>query len=267
MATTGLDLRTLEQLRSEGIDPSRLKERKIPSREQPYTSAGLPSLRVFDTPELQDTNTQGFVFSSNRLADFDKSRRQAQAVFLRQDADKNAIAHEQEHLLARQGLGAGVAINNKFDELVNEKNSVFQNFAPKNYRHQFVEDAIGTADYLREKYGIENAYFDPRMLKQGGTALYEQLASLAGYEAANNVDLTKDPVLRKTLFKNKAVRETYNAITGLRQTRLDARDLPPYTRQSEPAELAEPGMINKLKKMIGYANGGYVENAGNSNLI
>jgi hypothetical protein len=77
-------------------------------------------------------------------------------------------------------------------------------------------------------------------------------------------------VLRKTLFKNKNVRETYNAITGLRQTRLYARDLPPYTRQSEPTEPtepAEPGMMDKLKKMIGYANGGYVENVGNNKLI
>ena len=78
------------------------------------------------------------------------------------------------------------------------------------------------------------------------------------------MDLTKDPVLRKTLFKNKEVRETYNAITGLRQTRLDARDLPPYTRQSEPTE---PGVIDKLRKMIGYANGGYVENAGTHKII
>jgi len=256
MATTGLDLRTLEQLRSEGIDPSRLKERKIPSREQPYTSAGLPSLQVFDTPALQGTNTEAFMLGSNLIADFDKNRRQAQAVFLRQDADKNAIAHEQEHLLARQGLGTPAAINSKFDELVGKKSS--------SVRNRFVKDAIGAAEHLKTKYGIEDAYFSPQMLEQGGTALYEQLASLAGYEAANNVDLTKDPVLRKTLFKDKEVRETYNAITGLRQTRLDARDLPPYTRQSEPAE---PGMMDKLKKMIGYANGGYVENVGNNKLI
>lgn len=260
MATTGLDLRTLEQLRSEGIDPSRLKERKIPSRGQPYTSAGLPSLQVFDTPALQDTTTEAFMLGSNRIADFDKNRRQSQAVFMtRPDATPYALAHEQEHLLARQGLGTPAMINSKFDELIGEKSGA--------QRKQFVKDVIGAAEHLKTKYGIEDAYFDPRMLEQGGTALYEQLASLAGYEAANNVDLTKDPVLRKTLFKNKNVRETYNAITGLRQTRLDARDLPPYTRQSEPTEPAEPGMMDKLKKMIGYANGGYVENVGNNKLI
>ena len=79
----------------------------------------------------------------------------------------------------------------------------------------------------------------------------------AGVEAAQNVDLTKDPVLRKTLFKDRDIRETYNAITGLRQTRLDAKDLPPYTRQPE-----EPSMVGKVKKLLGFANGGHVDHAG-----
>jgi hypothetical protein len=256
MATNSLDLRTLEQLRKEGIDPSRLKERTTAVRDQPYTTAGLPALQVLEAPQLENTNTRGFMLGSNRVADFDKNRAQSQAVFLRPDADKNTIAHEQEHLLARQGLGTGAMINEKFDELMGKSGS--------SARRQFVKDAVGAADHLKTQYGIDNAYFDPSMLKQGGTALYEQLATLAGHETANNVDLTKDPVLRKTLFKDKNVRETYNAITGLRQTRLDARDLPSYTRQPEPSE---PGMVDKIKKLIGYANGGYVENAGNSKLL
>jgi hypothetical protein len=239
---TQLDPRTLEQLKIMGVDPNRLKDRRTTPQEQPYTTAGLPSLRVLDAPELQNTNTLGFVLGSKRIADFDQNRRQTQALFLSPDANKNTIAHEQEHLLARQGLGAGAAINSKFDELLGKKGPIL--------REQFVKDAIGAAVHLKEKYGIGNAYFDPRMLKQGGTALYEQLATLAGYEAANSVDLTKDPVLRKTLFKNKDVRETYNAITGLRQTRLDARDLPTYTRQPE---LAEPGMVDRFKQLFGLA--------------
>ena len=237
---TRLDPRTLDQLMLMDVDPNRLKERTIPPRDQPYTAAGLPSLQMLDAPELRNTNTLGFVLSSKRIADFDKNRAQAQALFLSPDANKNTIAHEQEHLLARQGLGTGAAINSKFDELIGKKGAIL--------REQFVKDAVGAAGYLKEKYGIDNAYFNPIMLKQGGTALYEQLATLAGYEAANSVDFTKDPVLRKTLFKNKDVRETYNAITGLRQTRLDARDLPTYTRQPEPTE---PGMVDRFKQLFG----------------
>jgi hypothetical protein len=239
---TRLDSRTLDQLREIGIDPSRLKERTTPFRDQPYTTAGLPSLQTLTAPELQNTNTRGFMLGSNVIADFNKNRAQTQALFLRPDADKNVIAHEQEHLLARQGLGTGSAINRKFDKLLGEKGTAL--------REQFVKDAIASGNYLKEKYGINDAYFDPSMLKQGGTALYEQLATLAGYEAANGVDLTKDPILRKTLFKNKDVRETYNAITGLRQTRLDAKDLPTYTRQPE---LAEPGMVDRFKQLFGLS--------------
>jgi hypothetical protein len=238
---TRLDPRTLNQLIIMGVDPNRLKERAIPLRDQPYTTAGLPSLQILDAPELQDTNTLGFVLSSKRIADFEQNRRQANALFLNPNADKNTIAHEQEHLLARQGLGTGAAINNKFDELLGK-------YGPT-LRAQFVKDAVGSAGYLEKKYGIKNAYLDPRM-STSGSLFYEQLATLAGYEAANGVDLTKDPVLRKTLFKNKDVRETYNAITGLRQTRLDARDLPSYTRQPEQSE---PGMVDKVKQFLGLA--------------
>lgn len=257
MATNSLDSRTLEQLKIMDVDPRRLQER--PVAPLPYTAAGLPSLQVFNAPDLTNTNTLGFMLASKRIADFDKNRAQSQAMFLRPDADKNTIAHEQEHLLARQGLGAGVVINSKFDELIGKKGPELRN--------KFVQDAINASSYLKEKYGISNTYFDSRMLntpqignKNKGSLMYEQLATLAGYEAANAVDLTKDPILRKTLFKDKDVRETYNAITGLRQTRLDARDLPPYTRQPEPDE---PGIVDRLKKLIGYANGGYVVNAGN----
>jgi hypothetical protein len=131
-------------------------------------------------------------------------------------------------------------------------------------RGAFLDGLIESAPYLKEKYGIDNAYMDPEFIReQGRVGLYEILATLAGTEAAQNVDLTKDPVLRKTLFKDKDVRETYNAVTGLRQTRLDPRDIDPYTRQPEK----EDGMLGGLKKLIGYANGGRVDNAGGSKLI
>jgi hypothetical protein len=87
--------------------------------------------------------------------------------------------------------------------------------------------------------------------------LYEQLADLAAIEQTLGVDLTKDPQLRKTLFKDRDVRETYNAITGLRQTRLDARDLPPYTRQ--PEKNTAQSLLEKAKKSLGFNGGGNVK--------
>lgn len=171
------------------------------------------------------------------------------AIFMSPDADAKTAAHEAEHLMARRQLGGASKINTKFDELIGDKG----------LRSKFVSAAIAAGPYLTEKYGMESGYFDPKMAKfQGSRApnlLFEQLAELAAIEQTQGVDLTKDPVLRKTLFKDKDVRETYNAITGLRQTRLDPRDLPPYTRQPEPAE---PGLAGKLKSMMGFAKGGFI---------
>jgi hypothetical protein len=176
-----------------------------------------------------------------------KNRGMAQAVFVSDKNIPNTVAHETEHMLARQNLGHPSKINTKFDELTGDKG----------LRSAFVSDAIKIAPYLQKKYGMESGYFSREMAEfQGSRArnlLYEQLAELSALEQIHKVDLTKDPELRKTLFKSPEVREAYNAITGLRQTRLDPRDLPPYTRQ------AEPGMTDKLKKMLGFADGGAVE--------
>jgi hypothetical protein len=141
----------------------------------------------------------------------------------------------------------------KFDELIKDKGA----------RRAFVENAVNLAPYLEEKYNMDSGYFSPDMLKfqgpQASNLLYEQLAVLSAIEQVNNVDLTKDPVLRETLFKNPAVRETYNALVGLRQTRLDPRDLPPYER------LPEPTMVQKMKKALNFSKGGMVERNNHDN--
>lgn len=245
----GFDEKTMQGLREQGINPNSVSAR--PLQNMPYNTAGIPGLIAYNTPELEDTNARGFVFSDNRIKELQNNRALSPNVFVRPSAPVETVGHETEHLLARQNLGHPALINDKFDELSGNWRN----------RHTFVEEAINAAPYLKEKYGIDNAYFDPDYLKQGGTSrvLYEQLATLAGVEATQKVDLTKDPVLRKTLFKDRDIRETYNALTGLRQTRLDAKDLPPYTRQPETSE---PGIVDKVKKLLGFANGGHVEHAG-----
>ena len=226
----------------------------------PNTSAGLPGLAVQMDPSLLGTNTLGYVKSSNVIANKEKNQAEPQTVFLSPEGDKHTVCHEMEHLLARQNTGFSQSTRDKFDELLSDK-------WPKrvNLRGDFLDGLIQSLPYLKDKYGIENGYMTPEFLKkQGGVGMYEVLATLGGAESALGVDLTKDPVLRKTMFKDRDVREAYNAVTGLRQTRLDPRDIPPYTRVEEPVE---PGMMGKLKRMMGYAEGGYVENAGNTKLI
>lgn len=257
MATErNLDRETLDLMRGEGMQPSAMTRVKTPAELNP-ASAGLPGLMLYNDPTLKGTGTAGYVLMGDDNA---KNPSMAQAMFINPTEGNKAdtIAHEAEHLLARQNLGRGSNINTKFDELIGDKGQT---------RNRFVNAAVDMRSYLKDKYGMDSAYFDPKMVEfQGHRAknlLYEQLATLSALEQRHQIDLTKDPELRKTIFKDKKVREAYNAVTGLRQTRLDPRDLPPYTVQPEN----EPGIMDKAKKLLGFANGGYIENAGNKKLI
>lgn len=254
------DDRTFEMLMRSGNSPlesaTRLREGPMP-----YTAAGIPGLLVREMPELAGTNSKGFVLGSNVKREEMANRGMQPNIFVAPGASADTIAHEAEHLLARQNAGFAQLTRDKFlgmlDGNLRQQNASVQGF---------LDGLIKSAPYLKEKYGIDNAYMDPGFIKeQGRTGLYEIFATLAGTEAAKGVDLTKDPELRKTLFKDKDVREAYNAVTGLRQTRLDPRDLPPYTRQPEKED--NPGTMGKLKKLIGFADGGYVDAAGNTKLI
>ena len=75
----------------------------------------------------------------------------------------------------------------------------------------------------------------------------EILADLNSYEMDSRIDVTKDPVLRKSLFNNdERLIEAYRSVAPNRADRLDAKDLPPYTSQYvEP----EPWYTNTLKSL------------------
>jgi hypothetical protein len=246
-----LDRETITLMRGEGMQPAAMQRVKPPLELNP-SAAGLPGLMMYNDPSLPGTGTAGYVMMGDDSA---KNPAMAQAMFLNpKDGNKaDTIAHETEHLLARQNLGRGSNINTKFDELIGDNGLK---------RIQFVQKAVQAAPYLKEKYGLQSAYFQPEMVEfQGRRAknlLYEQLASLAALEQRHKVDLTKDEELRKTLFSRPDVRETYNALTGLRQTRLDPRDLPPHTR------VPEPGMLDAIKGVFKRADGGMVYRADGS---
>ena len=255
---TPFDPETTKLLKEDYYTPTPAKT----SKNNIYSVHGLPGVQYYDVPQLRDTGTHGFVYSPN---DSKTTKKMSDVIFLNpsrtREQEQGIIGHEAEHLLARRQLGSGSALNTKFDELMGGGDRY-----GRDKRYEFVNNAVKAVPYLEEKYGFEtNAYFHPKMVTlQGRLApnlLYEQLASLSALEQKHNIDLTKDPELRKTLFSDPNVRETYNAITGLRQTRLDSKDISPYTRQSEP------GFFDKLKKMMGYAEGGYVPQAGNNKLI
>ena len=239
-----LDAQTLASLKKEGIDPRSLRERSVMG--MPANTAGIADLVAYTDPGLAGTNTLGYVASSPLVSQFQQNRAARGVIFAAPDAGQDTFAHEAEHAMAKKQLGHPALINEKFDELVKKPDA----------RSRFVLDAMDAAPYLEKKYGISSGYFDRRLLKNNkpSVLLYEQLASLVAAEQTLGVDLTKDPELRKTLFKDPAVRETYNAITGLRQTRLDPRDLPPYTRQ--PEKTTTESLLEKAKKSLRFAQGG-----------
>ena len=261
MADPKYDEKTAEYLQENGIPRSEAYSRvlKIPAKDLPTNTAGIPNLLAREMPLLKGSNTSGFMLDSNRVKDEMSNRALQPNIFLSPDRHEHTLAHETEHLLARQNAGFSTEPRDLFMKMLGEKP-----YTQMTRRDDFLEGLKKSLPHLEEKYGIKNGYMNPKFIdQQGKVGLYEIFATLAGAESTLNVDLTKDPELRKTMFKDKKVREAYNAVTGLRQTRLDPRDLPPYTPQPEN----EPGIMDKAKKLLGFANGGYIDNAGNKKLI
>lgn len=202
----------------------------------------IPNLRVreFD----QDSTLAGFM----------REKDQNDMIFVNKQSTNQdfAVQHEGEHILQKKGLGRTAGVNAKFDELVGDTGTT---------RHEVVKALVqpDVRAHLKEKWGITDAYFDPEMYKfQGSVArnlLYEQFASLAAAEHMKGVaaDITKDPMLREKVFDTAAKREAFRAVTGLRQTRLDAKDLSPYTRVTEKPEPTKPdeGTIKKWLRSLG----------------
>lgn len=218
------DLELLMTMAQTGIQPRDLAASK---EQRPYTSAGAYSVgpHVYDMDQMAD-GVGGVTFRT-------KNGRNSSIVLNGRQKDPYTLAHEYEHALANQGLGSSSELNSKFDSLSG---------GSRKDREQLVRSLIQAAPHLVEKWGLSpedasSGYFSDKMAKHQGSLtpnlLYEQMATLSALEQSKNKRLVDDPYIRENVFKTPAQRETYDALTGLRQTRLDARDLPPYTRQPE----------------------------------
>lgn len=199
---------------------------------------GLPDVQIVTDPSLRNSNTSGYVISRG-FENLQGGKNETMFVKPTQQwsnepakTNPKTVAHEGEHLLARRGLGSATGINRLFDLGTGEGVKKTKYDTPT--RSNLVKAIADSRDYLRDTYGTESAYFSPDFVKQtGGNILYEQFAELGALEAVHGVDLTKDPELRKTVFKDKKVRELFRSMVGLRQSRLDAKDLTPYTQYDE----------------------------------
>ena len=248
-----------ESLESTGYYPGYLDTKeKIPGKE-PYTRAGATRLRGEAVANMDPGHGASTIRTPDTGETFIVHNRNATRD------PSNTRAHEMEHALAAQGVGSGSKLNKMWDELVGKDAPVHST------RGFIVQRLVEHAPYLQEKWGlpaedVKAGYFSPGVLKRPDSHnfLYEQMATLSGLEQAMNKRLTDDPYVRDNILRTPDERETYNALTGLRQSRLDPRDLPPYTRQPDKSD---PTLVQRLKSLLGFAEGGYVPNAGNNKLI
>ena len=195
---------------------------------------------------------------------------------------EETILHEMEHSLSERGgnplgvvgkfSGEPVTMDNnyRFDLLYNmqdKKNKVPENprvgdlLALKDSgngwkkRLNMVQNFIENKDQIEKFFGrpIESAYFKPEMFMQlaandnSGALFAEQIADLSALEQITGKSLTRDPQMRKLLFPDSKAAAVFDAITGYRQTRLDSKDLPPYT----PVFPEEPGILDWIKGKLG----------------
>ena len=171
----------------------------------------------------------------------------------------DTLTHEQEHVLQdrgaqRYGESFGSIIDNMFDSVVLKHKGIEEKIKPgtigaygagrgKMHRNLGKDTVVKRLQEL----GADDAYLTNYTFKDvragsgkdvyNHSPLYEVFASLSGLEEANRIDITKDKILRKELFDdNPALIEAYKAVTGLRQERLDAKDLTPYAYTPPPPE-------------------------------
>ena len=220
-----------------GARPEKL--RAMGAAGAPYTQAGAPGLKGEYVGPAVLPGVSGATVRGQGAPDIGAAHESA-VVYDEQDPTLGITrAHEMEHVLANQGLGSSAALNTKWDELIGKGDAS---------RAEIAKRLVAAGPYLQKKWGLDApsakaGYFSPLLLRQKDPHNYvnEQLATLSALEQLTNKRLVDDPYMRANVFKTPGERETYDAVTGLRQTRMDPRDLPPYTRQPE-----NPGGIATL---------------------
>jgi hypothetical protein len=192
------------------------------------------------------------------------SRQRPNVVVYDPEVTKEApyvFSHEFEHQLAAKGLNAiaedyrkGGKTYNQLDiNLMSAVNPTAYNF----YKILSDQGADNNAVKQMEK-GLESVIVKRRLkeilpmdtksdiarIGRKNQPFFEYLADLSGLETEYGVDLTQDPVIRKEVFGDDPVKiQAYKAVTGLRQTRLDAKDIAPYTYV--PPEPPKPKSITE----------------------
>ena len=249
----------VDVLQRSGYNPKNFDTKATIPGEKPYTQMGASSLVGEAVNPRMGSNTFGITAPEGRAENTNRSYvvyAPAKNYTPETFSPTHVRAHEMEHVLANQSLGDISKLNSMWDRMTDSDNNWRSSTA------SVVKRLIEHAPYLQKEWGLDQAaaetgYFSKGVLKRPDKQnfLYEQLASLSALEQAKNKKLTEDPYVRKYILNTPAQRETYDALTGLRQTRLDAKDLPPHTRQPERMK---PTFLEMLRETKWFAQGGSV---------
>jgi len=226
------------------LPPSRSKQAL-----EAYVQAMVPDANIREKYPLSDS-VRGFI-----------SRKDPSTInlspILSPGSREETMLHEAEHSMdARGGDLLGRPKVRNMDNNYRAYYLMGSRWAPVNMT---VKNLVDNKDELEKFFGrpLDNSYFRKEtyanVAKDGDpSALFsEQLATLSALEQQTGKFLTHDPKMRELIFpsnplyNNTSMMAVYDALTGPRQTRMDARDMPPHT--PVPSYLyEEPGSMSRF---------------------
>lgn len=226
------------------LPPSRSKQAL-----EAYVQAMVPDANIREKYPLSDS-VRGFI-----------SRKDPSTInlspILSPGSREETMLHEAEHSMdARGGDLLGRPKVRNMDNNYRAYYLMGSRWAPINMT---VKNLVDNKDELEKFFGrpLDNSYFRKEtyanVAKDGDpSALFsEQLATLSALEQQTGKFLTHDPKMRELIFpsnplyNNTSMMAVYDALTGPRQTRMDARDMPPHT--PVPSYLyEEPGSMSRF---------------------
>lgn len=226
----------------EEVLPDVALKRKGARELESYINALNPRAQVFDVLEGYQTNYRSTPFSQSGTVGSVPIREPDRINVLKTltpGQRERVLLHEAEHSMSLRGGDILGELDSKGRPILMDNAYRAVALLKGNERpvREFVKNVALNKDKIdaffgEPSFGTEFKKQSYEELKGRGKELAlfeEQLASLSALEQATGKFLTQDKEMRKLLFPNTEMMAIFDALTGPRQTRMDARDLPPHT--------------------------------------
>jgi len=159
----------------------------------------------------------------------------------------DVLSHELAHVGQVLTSKPGEDISKQYLRMANEAGMSFSDrFNKPSDITNFDRTLNDSIDYINKTYGTTAGTY----LGNPKAPLFEKLTDLAAIEMQTGKDLTQDPVLKETLFKDPKAVAMYNTMTIPRMSRLDPRDLPPGRVTESDFPKGQVPLEFRIKNMI-----------------